>query len=81
MTTYFYDALGRTKEKTIGKSTTIFHNDSYNLYETIDAAGLSPSTDMTSWAEKLKRERRNRISRFGYDALGFLAWEERRASN
>ena len=41
VTAYTYDALSRTKEKTIGTSTITFLYDGYDLNKTIDAAGFA----------------------------------------
>jgi len=76
-TTYTYDALSRTREKTIGKSTATFFYDGYDLYKTIDAAGFTTEYQYSLAGKKIEEKREARVTRYGYDALGFLAWEER----
>ncbi|MES2273052.1 MAG: RHS repeat-associated core domain-containing protein [Chlamydiota bacterium] len=76
-TTYSNDALGRVMEKTIGDHTTILHYDGYDLYETIDPEGYITEYKYDLVCRKIEEKRDNRIIRFGYDPLGFLAWEER----
>lgn len=77
LTTYIYDALGRTKEKKVGEHTTIFHHDSYNLYKFIDAAGFVTEYEYDLANKKTKEIREGREIRYGYDPLGFLARKEK----
>lgn len=77
ITTYVYDALGRTKEKTVGKSATTFLYDGYDLCQTIDAEGFITEYQYDLMGRKIEEKRANRVTRYGYDVLGFLAWEER----
>jgi RHS repeat-associated protein len=77
VTTYAYDALGRTKEKTVGEYTTAFHYDGYNLFESIDAAGFVTEYEYDLAGRKIKEKRQDRVTHYGYDPLGFLAWEKK----
>jgi RHS repeat-associated protein len=77
VTSYIYDALGRTIEKTVGKSTTTFQYDGYDLYQTIDAEGFITRYQYDLVGRKIEEKRENRMTHYGYDPLGFLAWEER----
>ena len=77
VTAYAYDALGRTKEKIVGSSTTTFQYDGYDLYQTTDAEGFITEYQHDLAGRKVEEKRENRVTRYGYDSLGFLAWEER----
>jgi len=75
VTTYIYDALGRTKEKTVGERTATFDYDGYNLCRTIDPAGFITNYKYDLVDRKIEENREGRITRYGYDPLGFLAFE------
>lgn len=76
-TIYTYDALGRTKEKTVGKWTTTFEYDGYNLCRTIDPAGFITAYKYDLADRKIEEAREGRITYYGYDSLGFLNREEK----
>ncbi len=77
ISTYKYDALGRKKEQTVGKLTTSYEYDGYNLRRTIDPAGFFTTYKYDLVDRKVEENREGRITRYGYDFLGFLNKEEK----
>ena len=77
ITTYTYDALGRTKETTVGKLTTTSEYDGYNLCRTVDSAGFTTAYKYDLADRKIEENREGRITRYEYDPLGFLSREEK----
>jgi len=77
ITSSTYDALGRTKQKTVGGLTTSFEYDGYNLCRTIDPAGFITTYKYDHADRKIEQEREGRITLYGYDSLGFLNREEK----
>jgi RHS repeat-associated protein len=76
-TTYTYDALGRTRKKTVGTRTTTFEYDGYNLCKMIDPAGFITTYKYDLADRKIEETREDRTTCYGYDSLGFLSWEEK----
>ncbi|MBS0584950.1 MAG: RHS repeat-associated core domain-containing protein [Verrucomicrobia bacterium] len=77
ITAYSYDALNRIKEKTVGKLTTTYEYDGYNLCSITDPAGFITTYKYDLIDRKIEETREGRITRYQYDSLGFLSKEEK----
>lgn len=75
-TSYSYDALGRIKEKMVGKRLTTYEYDGYNLCKTIDSAGFITRYTYDLADRKIEETKEDRAIHYGYDPLGFLNFQK-----
>ena len=76
-TSYTYDPLKRVLSKTIGTRKITYTYDAYNLIEEKDPLGTSTYYEYNLSRQKVKEIRGDRVNRFFYDPLGFLAKTEK----